>query len=157
MSYKPYNPSENFYARFAFEYTSRARLVKWGLCDEMGVPVQRKGSAEHKEGKSGMFVMTEEEDGKGKEVEKGRRKVGEGEDPGQEDTTMKVVPATDNTDTIAKAKRNKKGAPRSGKRALHCEVAEEKPAKSIYLDPNRTPSKAASLGGNGRATLRPRK
>ncbi|ERF74744.1 hypothetical protein EPUS_04913 [Endocarpon pusillum Z07020] len=34
-----YNPTEDFYAKFIFDYTSRAKLVKWGLCDEAGVPV----------------------------------------------------------------------------------------------------------------------
>ncbi|KAF7507150.1 hypothetical protein GJ744_010832 [Endocarpon pusillum] len=36
-----YNPSEDFYAKFIFDYTSRAKLVKWGLCDEAGIPVGR--------------------------------------------------------------------------------------------------------------------
>jgi hypothetical protein len=44
-----YNPKEDFYAKFIFDYTSRTKLVKWGLCDELGVALESgKGAAKRK-------------------------------------------------------------------------------------------------------------
>ncbi len=68
-----YNPAEEFYAKFTFDYTSRAKLVKWGLCDERGVPVE-KGMTKHK----GYKISTEIREAKGKEKEKRTKGKGQG-------------------------------------------------------------------------------
>jgi hypothetical protein len=50
ISWAHYNPNQDFYAKFIFDYTSRAKLVKWGLCDELGVALEsEKGAVKRKD------------------------------------------------------------------------------------------------------------
>jgi hypothetical protein len=79
VKWKHYNPAEAFYAKFTFDYTSRAKLVKWGLCDESGVPVKKKRGKEerHVEGE----LVSESEKGRGKPKGKGK---GKGKDKSME-------------------------------------------------------------------------
>jgi hypothetical protein len=144
MSYKPYNSSENFYARFAFEYTSRARLVKWGLCDEMGVPVQRDGGTKCTDDETVRLDMTKQVDGQEKQTQKHGSSTSGDEDRGEADGDMECVPATENGGMQAKINVKRKRIP--SKRAdLHLEDADETPSKARYLSEKR------------RASLQPRK
>jgi hypothetical protein len=45
ISWTHYSPNQDFYAKFIFDYTSRAKLVKWGLCDELGVALESEKGA----------------------------------------------------------------------------------------------------------------
>lgn len=71
-----YNPNEDFYAKFKFDYTARAKLVKWGLCDEAGVPAE-KAQEDRKHSRSAHIhtanVYLSEEDRKGESAASPRR------------------------------------------------------------------------------------
>jgi hypothetical protein len=109
VKWKHYNSVEDFYAKFTFDYTSRAKLVKWGLCDESGVPVKKKRGmgGRHVEGEfvseseKGRSKPKDKDKGKDKSIEKDSSTQNywdevaeepsfwEGSFPGPETTSMK--------------------------------------------------------------------
>jgi hypothetical protein len=115
-------------------------LVKWGLCDESGVPVRKGGSKGRSE------LQVDEGDAKGKW--KGKEKEMQTSDiSGDGEVLGEILPATD--DTSMGLKRKGKGRVRAWKRRLESEGGGG--------DGANMPSKGGSQGEDRRLRLRPRK
>jgi hypothetical protein len=114
-------------------------LVKWGLCDERGLPVRKGGS----KGRSELQV---EEDAKGKWKEKGKE-MHRSDISGDREVLGDGVPAME--DTSMGFKRKGKGRVRAWKRRLESEGGDGNGANM--------PRNGEVHGEDRRLRLRPRK
>jgi hypothetical protein len=115
-------------------------LVKWGLCDERGIPVRKRGS----KGRSELHV--EEGDAKGKWKGKGKE-MQRSDISGDREVLGDGLPATE--DTSMRFKRKGKGTVRAWKRRLESEGGDDDGANVL--------SKGEGQGEDRRLRLRPRK
>ncbi len=95
-----YNPNEDFYAKFQFDYTSRAKLVKWGLCDEAGVPTG-KGHEKYEHSHSVQFRTGNVSAGEGDTEQQQSGSLGRGVHGVQ---TENLVSSTEHTKTHIKGR-----------------------------------------------------